>query len=81
MPESNDHTKSLLHYKSIFISFEKMYRDTPVEERDPVIGDIMDKIEEAAEEKGAKILSGDDLRKVCVLHCFPIMEILRDASS
>ena len=62
---SEDNTQSLGPYKAILESHEQEYRESEGDERSAVIDEISQEIREAARQGRAKIIGGDELRKVC----------------
>jgi hypothetical protein len=59
-----DHTKSLKPFKAILEFHEQDYRDSGGDERSEVIDRIFEAITEQADNLGATIAGGEDLRKV-----------------
>ena len=62
---AKDHTKSLLPYQTILKASEEEYRNTPLDDRDRVIGNIMEEIKQAAERARAEIADDNTVCKVC----------------
>ena len=67
MPEgSRDHTRSLVQYQDILEACENEYRTTPLTERQAVIDNIAEQIQEAASKGRVKVAEDERLHKVCV---------------